>query len=169
MILYKNNLSNRNIIFFWKYYMDKMKRQILAISSTGGHWVQLQRLQSLFDKETVFVCTEKKHVGKCHFIKIKEASRWNRLALIIQFFQVSKIVFKFKPDTVITTGASAGVWAMFVGKCLNKKTIWIDSIANSRKISLSGRIAKPFCTVFLTQWEDLEEPTKGVIFKGNLL
>jgi hypothetical protein len=42
-----------------------------------------------------------------------------------------------------------------------KKTIWIDSLANFDRISVSGRIASLFSNLILTQWEHLEGYNKA--------
>jgi hypothetical protein len=36
-----------------------------------------------------------------------------------------------------------------------KKTVWIDSIANAEEISKSGKLAKRFSDIWLTQWKHL--------------
>ena len=142
--------------------------KILAVSSTGGHWIQLNRLSSIFRANlTIYVCTSTKRVGDSKFYIVKDASRWNKLGLLKQMFQVFYIVIQERPSVVITTGASVGIWAMMAGWILGAKTIWLDSIANYEKISLSGRLAKPFCSIFLTQWEHLEN--KNILYKGNVL
>lgn len=144
------------------------KVQILAVSSTGGHWIQLQRLAHLFEKHsTVYLCTAPKVIYNSKFFLVSDASRWNKFNLILQFFQVFWIVFNQKPQIIISTGASVGIWAMITGRFLGSKTIWLDSIANHNTISLSGKLVKPFCTIFLTQWKHLE--SKSTNFKGNVL
>lgn len=142
--------------------------QILAASSTGGHWIQLQRFAYLFEKySTVYLCTAPKVLNNSKFFLVREASRWNKFNLILQFIQVSWIVFHLKPKVIISTGASVGIWAIIAGRFIGSKTIWLDSIANYNTISLSGRLAKPFCSIFLTQWKHLE--SESISFKGNVL
>ena len=72
-----------------------------------------------------------------------------------------------KPDVVITTGAAPGGVLILVAALLRKKTVWIDSIANVHRLSLSGRIASFFVSRTYTQWKEL---TNGNIrFAGNVL
>jgi len=145
-----------------------MEIKILAVSSTGGHWIQLRRLENFFlQYNTVYICTSKKDVGKNKFYKVIEASRWNKVQLLTQFVKVYKIFVIEKPDMIISTGASVGIWAIFMGFLNKKTTIWIDSIANYNKISLSGKIVKPFCTYFLTQWPHLSK--SKILYKGDVL
>jgi hypothetical protein len=58
--------------------------------------------------------------------------------------------------------------AVIWGRLTGRRTIWIDSIANVDRISMSGRIARPFASLHLTQWEHLSNGTK-THFKGTVL
>jgi UDP-N-acetylglucosamine:LPS N-acetylglucosamine transferase len=89
------------------------------------------------------------------------------MLLIKQAFEVFKVVMKIKPDIIITTGASVGIWAILTGSLLHCKCIWVDSIANSENISLSGKVVKPFTDVHITQWAKLE--SEKTVFVGTVL
>lgn len=146
--------------------------KILAISSQGGHWIQLKRLLPAFeDSELVLVSTFDSTPSlnnyKAKYYSVTDASRWNKLRLIKQAFQVGWLVLKERPDKIITTGASVGVWAILAGKFTKSKTIWIDSIANFEKLSLSGKIVKSFATYHLTQWPHLAE--NKTTYKGSVI
>ncbi|CAG37936.1 related to glycosyltransferase (PssD) [Desulfotalea psychrophila LSv54] len=132
----------------------------MLVSSQGGHWIQLKRLlPAFFDKELIFVSTfvnqPNLEVDNGIYFSVCDASRWAKINLIRQFLQVAIIVLKNKPDIIFSTGASIGVWAIIVGKFIGAKTIWLDSIANSNEISMSGKIVRKIVDVHLTQWEHL--------------
>lgn len=144
----------------------------MAISSQGGHWIQMKRLLSAFDSsELILVSTfsSKPVLRKetSRYYSVKDASRWNKLGLIKQAYQTMKIVIKEHPNIVVTTGASVGIWAIWAGKMIGSKTIWVDSIANYSKLSLSGKIAKCSCSIHLTQWPHLI--SGKTIYKGSVL
>ncbi len=67
----------------------------------------------------------------------------------------AKLVWRVRPDLVITTGALPGLFCLIFGRMLGARTVWIDSVANSDHPSLSGRCARPFATRWYTQWEHL--------------
>lgn len=152
--------------------MKERKKKILAVASGGGHWIQLQRLQPAFEGcEVVFISTHdgyRKHAGNSRFYAVTDANRWNKLKLIKMAFEVIRIVNKERPDIVISTGAAPGLLAIIWGRLSLKKTIWVDSIANVEKISMSGRLAKPFSSIHLTQWEELADGV-STFFKGNVI
>jgi UDP-N-acetylglucosamine:LPS N-acetylglucosamine transferase len=145
--------------------------KILAIASAGGHWIQLSRLVPAFKgEEIIFVSTKKSFADtvKGHrFYSVPDASRWNKLKLIWMSFCVAKLIYSLKPGVIITTGAAPGLMGIIAGKCLGIKTIWIDSIANVDKISLSGKIALLFADRVYTQWPHLA--TSKIEFNGNVL
>jgi|TARA_B110000444_G_scaffold168947_1_gene157854 UDP-N-acetylglucosamine:LPS N-acetylglucosamine transferase len=134
-------------------------KKILAISSPGGHWTQMQRVTSAFSgHEVVYVSTLKgyaKQVSGCKYYQVKDASAWSKLSLIILVFQLIKIIINERPDIVISTGAAPGLFAIIIARFIGAKTFWLDSIANYEKISFSGRLAKYFTHLHLTQWEHL--------------
>jgi len=145
--------------------------KVLAVSSIGGHWVQLLRLMPAYeDDEIEFVSTNRdlaSMVPDHKFHYIADGSRADKFSLIKCFFALLKLIKKIKPDVIITTGAAPGLMAIISGRMLGVTTIWVDSIANCEMLSMSGRIALKFANVVYTQWEHLEE--KGVTFKGNIL
>ena len=134
-------------------------KKIIAISSPGGHWTQLQRITPAFkDHKIVYVSTligYAKEVSAFKYYKVKDASSWNKIGLVILFFQVFRIIFIEKPDIVISTGAAPGLFAIILARMFGSKTIWLDSIANYEKISFSGKIARYFTHLHLTQWKHL--------------
>ena len=146
--------------------------KVLAIASSGGHWIQLLRLMPAFtDQKVIFVTTNdlyRKQVAGNEFYSVSDATRWQKLKLIKMGFEVGKIVLLEKPDVVISTGAAPGLMAIIWAWLWRKKSVWIDSIANVDRISMSGRIAKKFCTLHLTQWEDLAD-NKTTFFKGTVI
>ena len=146
---------------------DKRKK-ILAVSSSGGHWVQLMRLRPAWDSCSVsYLTTEAAYKADVTsyaadrrletpaFYTTVLASRWTKLKLIRQLFEVLYVVIRVRPDVIISTGASLGFFAFKVGQLIGAKTIWIDSIANVEQISLTGEKVKSCSNVWLTQWPHL--------------
>ena len=152
--------------------MAKDKPKILAIASSGGHWIQLMRLVPAFDgSEVIYVSTHsgyKEQVKGAVFHAVSDATRWEKMKLIKMAFEVRSIINTEKPDIIISTGAAPGLMAIIWGRLRGKKTIWIDSIANVDRISMSGRIARPFSSLHLTQWEHLSNGI-STLFKGTVL
>ena len=145
--------------------------KVLALSSGGGHWVQLLRLRPAFDGCIVHYATVKKgyqtDVGDAPFHVIPDSNRWNKFALLRTAFWVLALLVRLRPDVVISTGAAPGFFAVRLAKLLRMRTIWVDSIANGEELSLSGQKAG-FCDLWVTQWEHLAT-AGGPKFFGNVL
>lgn len=145
--------------------------KVVAIASAGGHWIELLRLMpALGGKKLIFISTDKSFgasVPGHQFYDVPDASRWNKLRLIYMALCVVTIIVRQKPKTIISTGAAPGLMGILAGRLVGAKTIWIDSIANVERISMSGRIALNFAHKFYTQWPHLS--TSKIIYKGNVL
>lgn len=133
--------------------------KILAISSGGGHWVELRRIAPAFEGGNVVYATVNREyraeVPNNRFYALNDATRWNKLAVGLLAVRVLWIVLRERPDVVVTTGAAPGYFALRFGRMIGAKTIWLDSIANAEELSMSGRIAGRFADLWLTQWPHL--------------
>ena len=134
-------------------------KSVMLVASSGGHWIQLNRLRPAFEGcRLIFVTTNEKYketVGESHFLTVPDATRWNKLKVIWLALIMLKHIIKIRPDIVVSTGAAPGFFAMFFGKKFGAKTIWLDSIANVEVLSMSGQKAGPYADLWLTQWEHL--------------
>lgn len=138
-------------------------RKILAVSSGGGHWVELRRIIPAFEgHEVVYASTEPEgdaDLAGHTFYSVRNVTRRNRLAFAVTIRQIYSILARERPDVVISTGAAPGLVALMLGKRrFGARTVWIDTIANSQKMTLSGKLAKPFADAWLVQWPHLARP-----------
>ncbi|MZR29702.1 UDP-N-acetylglucosamine--LPS N-acetylglucosamine transferase [Sneathiella sp. DP05] len=161
------------------------KPKVLAISSAGGHWVQLQRLRAAWDgcdaiyittkdgyREDLVADAERRGQTLPKFYRVVDANRWQKFRLLRQLFSILVILLRERPDVIVSTGAAAGFFALKIGKLMGARTIWVDSIANAGALSLSGQKAGGCADLWLTQWEHLagsDEGKKGPEFKGSVV
>lgn len=153
--------------------MNSKKPCILAISSGGGHWVQLLRLRPAFEDGNIVYSSVKPEyqsdlAESDKFILISDATRWDRIRLIWMVMQIIYLLLKLRPDVVISTGAAPGYVAIRIGKLLGAKTVWLDSIANSEELSLSGQKIGRHADMWLTQWEHLSR-SDGPFYFGSVI
>jgi len=151
----------------------KRPKRILLVASGGGHWVQLARLTPAFEGlDTLYVSTLKgvrQPTGDRKVVAVVDASQSEPLKVVPLFLQLMFIVLKFRPSVIATTGAAPGLVALYIGKALGIRTIWIDSIANSEDLSLSGRLARDRADLWLTQWPHLIEKYPGLEHFGSVI
>lgn len=148
-----------------------MKR-ILAISSSGGHWEQLMLLKDAFHGHSVVYVTTKAGLAELYGVSesyvVADCSR-NELRLLVRSaVNVFNVVRHVRPEIIVSTGAAPGILAIVVGRIFGAKTIWIDSVANSEELSMSGKIAGFVAHVQFTQWEHLARDG-GPRYAGSVL
>jgi len=137
------------------------QQRVLAVASSGGHWVQLRRLARAFDDQDVaYLTTDPGHrleVDGARYYVVNDANRWNKLALVRCLLRVLWVVLRERPTVIISTGAAPGLLALRCGRLVKARTIWVDSVANVDELSMSGRLASSSADLCLTQWPHLAE------------
>jgi UDP-N-acetylglucosamine:LPS N-acetylglucosamine transferase len=139
--------------------MESAHRRILAVASSGGHWVQLCRLRPAFaGHDVAYLTTDAGHrdeVDGARFYTVGDANRTSKVALIRTAARITWILLRERPDVVISTGAAPGYIALRLAKLLGARTAWVDSVANVDELSLSGQMASRKADLCLTQWSHL--------------
>ncbi|OQX05741.1 MAG: oligosaccharide biosynthesis protein Alg14 [Thiothrix lacustris] len=150
------------------------KPKLLAISSPGGHWIQLNRLSAeLEDRYQVVYAMPaglftSASLSERKVYAVTDVSADDKWRLIPCTLQVLYILLKERPKAILSTGAAPGAVAIWLGSFLGIRTIWVDSIANVKQISRAGHLAKKRADVFLTQWEHLSNG-EDILFQGAVL
>jgi UDP-N-acetylglucosamine:LPS N-acetylglucosamine transferase len=148
------------------------RAKALAVASSGGHWTQLLRIMPALEScEVVFVTVLQSYrteVPRNRFYCVTDANRWNKLRLIMLAFQIARILVKERPDVIVSTGAAPGFFAVWFGRLFGAKTIWLDSVTNIERLSMSGTLAGLHADLWLTQWPHLAQPD-GPHYAGAVL
>jgi UDP-N-acetylglucosamine:LPS N-acetylglucosamine transferase len=148
------------------------RRRLLAVSSGGGHWVQLLRVMPAFSEcEVTFVTVNELYrpqVANHRFYTINDATRWDKLGLIRMTIKLASIILQERPEIVISTGAAPGYVALRLARVVGARTIWLDSMANVEELSLSGQRIGRHADLWLTQWAHLAKPG-GPHYGGSVL
>jgi UDP-N-acetylglucosamine:LPS N-acetylglucosamine transferase len=150
------------------------KVRICLAASAGGHLTQLLKLaQCWTGYAPVFVTTNEAVAGELRkrgtVYVVGECNRRMPLKTLLVFWKCTKIVLRERPDVVLSTGAAAGCMLCLCGKLKGAKVVWVDSIANVQRVSMSGRIVRPFADLFLTQWPELANKDRGIQYVGELI
>ncbi len=149
------------------------RQRVLLIASGGGHWIELTRLADAFRHcQCEFVSTAPSliaPIGDQPVIKVTDGSRDTLRNLISATRQIWRIIRSRRPDLIVSTGAAPGAIAIYIAKLHGIRTIWIDSVANSDSLSLSGRAVRPVADLCLTQWPELAEHDPRLRYFGRVL
>src|SRR5258707_3188905 len=80
--------------------------KLLAVSSGGGHWIQLMRIKHAFEHCAVTFVTVhdsyRHQVAGHNFCVVNDANRWDKIALLKAARRLAWIVWTEKPDIVIS-------------------------------------------------------------------
>lgn len=138
---------------------SKQPMRVLAVASAGGHWHQMMQIAPAFEGAAITFASTDADLGEVHalpdFLRLRDYNKNEPLGVLKGVFETCRTVRRIRPDVVISTGAAPGLLCLFWGRVFGAKTIWVDSIANSAELSLSGRLATRFCHIVLTQWAHL--------------
>lgn len=153
------------------------KKRVLFISSTGGHFSEMSQLSDIYDNYNYHIITEKtksnislknKYKNKIDFLVFGTKDHlfvyifkflWNVLKSIFLFF-------KIRPEYIVTTGTHTAVPMCYIGHFFGSKVIFIETIANSKTKTLSGKLVYPIADLFIVQWEEMLELYPNAIYGG---
>lgn len=144
------------------------KKKILAVASQGGHLIQLLRMKPVFDRYDTSYVSNVSSLNCVKINKVIDANFNQKFRLFLLAIQILFVMFKVRPEIVITTGAAPGFFAVLWGRLFFTKTIWVDSVANAEELSLAGKKARILAHVCLSQWEDVANK-EGVGYIGSVL
>lgn len=148
------------------------RRRVLAVASGGGHWVQLMRLRPAFEGADVHYATvdptSRDMVAPAPVHIYPDANKDTKLRLVLSALRLAVIVLQVRPDVVISTGAAGGYLAIRIARLIGARTVFIDSIANTRQLSVSARLAQRAADLVLTQWPAVAART-GAQYHGAVL
>ena len=129
-------------------------------------------LRPALEKFSVTYATSNPQLGERHAIPdvldLPESNRSRPLRVLRCCFRAWRLVRQVRPDVIVTTGALPGLLVLVCGRMSGARTIWLDSVANSGRLSMSGRCAGLFADRWMTQWEHLSGDT-GPEYAGALL
>ncbi|MDJ1008332.1 MAG: glycosyltransferase [Paracoccaceae bacterium] len=146
--------------------------RLLAVASGGGHFHQLAALAPAFAGYEVTWATtlpglaEEAGLGAGRLIP--DCNRNEPLAIFRALWAIRRTVRALKPDAVVSTGALPGLIALWAGRRLGARTVWVDSVANAEAMSMSGRLAARVADLRLSQWPDVAA-AEGAEYAGSVL
>lgn len=151
-----------------------MNKKMCLVASSGGHMSELLKLSviwqgqnAVFITTTDVVRTKLQKDGAVYIVG--ECNRQNPWKTGIVFCRCLKAVIKERPNIIMSTGAAAGFMICLLGKFFGAKIIWVDSIANTESLSMSGRMIRPFADLILSQWAEVAAKYPNVEYAGEVI
>lgn len=151
--------------------------KVLFIASTGGHLSELLQLAPLFSKYEYNIITERtkstlslknKYGHKVYYLKF--GTKDHIFSYLFKFtyncFKSAYLYFKLRPKVIVTTGTHTAVPICYIGKLFGSKVIFIETFANSKTKTLSGKMVYPIADTFIVQWKEMLKLYPKAIYSG---
>lgn len=145
--------------------------KLCLVSSSGGHWEQLQKLQPLIDKYSGFLVTEKTQFeanAKYFMIQTDLKDKLMLPKMLINAVHTLRIWLKEKPDFVITTGTMVAYPFYLLTVLTHKKFIFIETFGRADMPTVAGKRMEKHSDLFIVQWESQKKYYKKAIYGGCL-
>ncbi len=146
------------------------RRTILAYSP-GGHFSELERaLAGIRLTDCLHVTYRSPHrpppPGRVHYLC---HPRRSVLRFLVNLVQSLWLVWRERPEIVISSGADVAFATLLWGKLFGATVIFLET-AGSLEPSLTGRLVYPFADLFIVQWpQELARFPRAVPAEGLLL
>lgn len=155
-------------------------KKVLFISSTGGHLEELTQLKDMFKRYDYYIVTEKtksnlkmreKYPKRVSFLIYGSYTTLFKkitypFKLLINSFLSLFIFIRVRPKYIVSTGAHTAGPMCCIGKIFGSKIIFIETFANSKTKSRTGRLVYKFADLFIVQWEEMLELYPNAVYGG---
>ena len=135
----------------------KKNPKICFVSSSGGHWEQLQKLKPLADKYEGFFVTEKTQfdapLASYFMMQTDLKDKLMPLKMLVNSVKALKIWIKEKPDLIITTGTMVAYPFYLLSVICKKKFIFIETFGRANMPTVAGKLMEKHSDMFIVQWE----------------
>ena len=133
--------------------------RIVLVCSSGGHLRQLYQLRPWWTKhERLWVTFQK---ADSVSLLAGEQVAWayhpttrNLRNLVRNLFLAWRLLRRYRPRVVVSTGAGVAFPFFIVARLLGMKTIFVEVYDRIDLPTLSGRLCYPLSNLFLLQWEE---------------
>lgn len=152
--------------------IHKRKPRICLVSSSGGHWEQLQKLKPLAEKYEVFFVTEKTRfdapLGKYFMYQTDLKDKYMPLKMLINSVYSIYIWVKERPNFVITTGTMIAYPFYLLSFICGRKFIFIETFGRANMPTVAGKKMEKHADLFIVQWESQKKFYKNAVYGGCL-
>jgi UDP-N-acetylglucosamine:LPS N-acetylglucosamine transferase len=139
--------------------MRTRRGKVCIVSSCGGHLTEVRALRAVYSQyEHFYVLNDKVSLpedmeGRTYFIVHSERD----LLFFVNLWEAVRILWRERPDVILSTGAGPVVPFTLVGKLFGVRSIFVETFNRVTDPSLSGRIMYRLADRFFYQWQSMGE------------
>jgi glycosyltransferase involved in cell wall biosynthesis len=148
--------------------------RVVLVCSPGGHLLEMLSLEPAYrhlDETWVTLpCVDVEHLlaGRKVFTAHGPTNR-SLVKLVRNLPLAWNVVRRHDPDVILATGAGLAVPFFLIGRLLRRQLVYVESLARSETLSLTGRLVYPLADHFFVQWPQLARRHRKARYEGNVL
>lgn len=152
---------------------NRNQLKVCLVGSSGGHlthlymlkpfWQKKERFWVTFDKEDARSLLRNEKVYSCYY-----PTNRNLINLIRNTFVAYRVLWKEKPDLLISSGAAVAVPFFYLGKLMGKKLIYIEVFDRIDRPTMTGKLVYPIVDSFIVQWEEMKQIYPKAVNFGSI-
>jgi len=145
------------------------KLTIALVANAGGHLAELQAVEAAWEGHDFFYVTQRypwtrnlKPACLTPGVDVRKMPTLKVLAMLaMATFVVAWVWARRRPDVIVTTGGEIALPALWLGKVIRAKTIFIESYARTAGLSLAARAVTPVADEIFVQHQEQAEASGG--------
>jgi UDP-N-acetylglucosamine:LPS N-acetylglucosamine transferase len=147
--------------------------ELLLVSSTGGHLLQLRALEPAwasftrvwvtFDSVDSRALLEGEDVVHAHW-----PTNRNLPNLLRNLVLAARVLRRVRPLAVVTTGAGVAVPFAWLAWAFGARVVYVESLTRIERPSLTYRLIRPFVSRVYVQWPELTRTLPGSVYRGTV-
>lgn len=148
--------------------------RILFVGSAGGHLAQLYALQPWWQRHERMWVTFR--MPDSTSLLAAEPTAWafhpttrNLPNLLRNLWLAARVVPRFRPDVVMSTGAGVALPFFLVGRLLGARTVYLEVFDRIDTPTLTGRLCYRLSSLFLLQWREQKAAYPRGVVVGPVL
>jgi UDP-N-acetylglucosamine:LPS N-acetylglucosamine transferase len=153
---------------------DLSTGRALLVGSSGGHLAQLVTLADLWHRDDRSWTTF--DTADAQSILAEEDVDWafhpttrNIPNLLRNAVLAWRVLGRRRPDVVVSTGAGVALPFFVFARLRRIPTVYVEVYDRIDSATLTGRLCRPFTSLFLVQWDEQRAFYKNSVVVGHLL
>jgi beta-1,4-N-acetylglucosaminyltransferase len=145
--------------------------KVALVCSHGGHLTEMVLLADAWRGAEWFWITYRspRTVSMSHAYLLTNIGL-NPFRMAIATVRIAWILYRERPDVVISTGAEIAIPAFYLAKVIDARTVFVEVWTRVCRPTRTGRLVYPVSDDFLVQWpEMLERYGSKARFEGAIL
>lgn len=163
---------------YYLYWNQRKKKDVMFISSSGGHLTEILELKKFFNEYDYILITEKNKIS----FKLKETTKINYLLYSSRYYIFSYVLktpinillscfyfIYYKPKVIVTTGTHSAIPTCILGKLFRKNIIYIEVYDRIKTPTLTAKIIYKLhlYNTFIIQHEELHKYFRKATYLGE--